>query len=524
MHIAVVGQGSIGRRHTEIALALGHELSVYDPDPAARSPAGVIAAESVTDCLEGADAAVVASPSSAHVAHARAAIELGVPVLVEKPLALDAAHAAELDLLARERGTLLSVAMNLREHPGVQALSARLSDDAVGSVLRASAWCGSWLPGWRAGDYRHSYSARSELGGGALLDVAVHELDYLLWLIGPARSVSALARHTSELETDVEDVALIAMELASGAVAEVGVDYVDRSYTRGCRIVGSAGTLRWSWEEQLLTQYDASGTTHRRALPSDVAPTYRAQLERFLRAAREGLPAPVPAASARQVLAVIDAARVSSRAGRRVTLAPPVALRTAGVQDAELILAWRNDSETRRWSRDSREIESDEHLRWLRDVLADPATQLWVAQCEGKPIACVRISPEDSGLARPDRRVIASVRTGRESGTIAESHRPSSEPMSSASRADEVAELHIVLAPQARGRGLGTAVLIEAAARALAKPGLGTLRAHIKPHHEASLQAFAKAGFRRVGEDTDGLVRLERLPEREAPTTSSRQA
>jgi len=323
VRVAIVGQGSIGRRHSTILRDLGHEVATYDPGPAAQSPPGVVIAASARECFEGADAAVVASPSSEHVVHARTAIELGVPVLVEKPLALSCAHAAELDSLAQQRGVMLSVAMNLREHAGVQALRSHLAEDAVGRILWASAWSGSWLPDWRAGtDYRDSYSASAELGGGVLLDVAVHELDYLLWLAGPARSVSALARQVSALETDVEDVALITMELASGAVAEVTVNYFDRSYTRGCRIVGSCGTLHWSWEDEQLTHYDASGTSSQRAVPSDVAPAYRHQMERFLTAVRYGSPAPVPAAEARHVLSVLDAARNSSRDGRRVTLMP----------------------------------------------------------------------------------------------------------------------------------------------------------------------------------------------------------
>jgi predicted dehydrogenase/RimJ/RimL family protein N-acetyltransferase len=475
MRVAVVGQGSIGRRHAEIALALGHELTVYDPDPAAAPPPGARTAASVSECLEAADAAIVASPSSVHVAHARAAIELGVPVLVEKPLALDAARAAELDWQARERGTMLSVAMNLREHPGVRALSSLVAEGAVGSILRASAWCGSWLPGWRPGsDYRESYSARSELGGGVLLDVAVYELDYLLWLTGPARSVSALARRVSELETDVEDVALIAMELVSGGVAEVAVDYVDSSYTRGCRIVGSAGTLHWSWEDESLTRHDPSGAVQRRAVPSDVAPTYRVQLERFLQAVRDDAPAPVSPASAQQVLAVIDAARVSSRDGRRVALAPAVTLRPAGIDDAARLLAWRNDAETRRWSRSCREIAPEEHASWLRHMLVDPSTRLWVAEASGSPIGHVRVSPQANGAA----------------------------------------EIHVVLASDARGRGLGAAVLVQASARALADSEVALLCAHVKPENQASLRTFARAGFHPVGSDADGLVRLERSTHR----------
>ncbi len=471
MRVAVIGQGSIGRRHAEIALALGHELTVYDPDPAAVPPPGALAAASAQECMERAEAAIVASPPSEHVAHARMAIELGVPVLVEKPLALDAAHAAELDCLACERGTMLSVAMNLREHPGVRALSALMAEGAAGSVLRASAWCGSWLPGWRPkSNYRNSYSARRELGGGALLDVAVHELDYLLEITGPARSVSALARRVSELETDVEDVALIAMELDRGGVAEVVVDYVDRAYTRGCRIVGSRATLHWSWEEQLLTQHDATGMTRKRSLPSDVAPTYSAQLERFLQAAQEGAPAPVPAASAQRVLAVIDAARVSSREGRRVALAPLVTLRAARFEDADPLLAWRNDPETRRWSRNSHEIASVEHTSWLRHMLADDSTNLWIAECGRRPVAHVRVGPKAAGKA----------------------------------------EIHAVVAPPERGRGLAGAALVQASARALADPQVELLYANVKLGNEASLRAFTKAGFHAVSTGPDGLVRLER--------------
>jgi predicted dehydrogenase/RimJ/RimL family protein N-acetyltransferase len=475
MRVAVLGQGSIGRRHAQIALELGHEVAAYDPlGPPAILP-GAKPADSADECLEGAGAAVIASPSSEHAAQARAAIEQGVPVLVEKPLALDWARAAELDWLARERGVLLSVAMNLREHPGVLAVSRALAEGGIGSVLRASAWCGSWLPGWRAGgDYRESYSAHCELGGGALLDVAVHELDYLLWLLGPARSVSALARRVSDLQIDVEDVALIALELDGGAVAEVSVDYLDRSYTRGCRIVGSQGTLHWSWESDLLCRYDAAGAIHRQPVPSDVAPTYCAQLERFLDAVKQGAEAPVPASDALQALAVIDAARASSREGRRIALPAPLTLRAAGLEDSERLLAWRNDPATRRWSRDSRPVTRRQHARWLPATLGDVTTRLWIAESEGAPVGQVRVGPRSGG----------------------------------------VAELHITLAPTARGRGLGSSLLVQVTASALADPGTERLCAYVNPDNVASLRAFARAGFGAAGTAADGYVRLERAPAR----------
>jgi RimJ/RimL family protein N-acetyltransferase len=70
----------------------------------------------------------------------------------------------------------------------------------------------------------------------------------------------------------------------------------------------------------------------------------------------------------------------------------------------------------------------------------------------------------------------------------------------------------VTLAPQARGRGLGAAALIEAAAEGLARPGVELVCAHVKPQHEASLRAFARAGFTLAGSGAGGLVRLERRP------------
>jgi len=475
LRVAVIGQGSIGRRHAGILLDLGQHVVAYDPAMVTAPADRVQLADSLLDALGSADAAVIASPSVHHVAHARLAIEHSIPVLVEKPLATDAPGAAELDCLARERGTLLAVAMNLRHHGGVAAVAELLREGTLGRVISARAWCGSWLPGWRPGsDYRQGYSARAELGGGVLLDVAVHELDYLMWLLGPATSVSALAKHASRLEVDVEDVASIALELETGAVAEVSVNYFDRSYHRGCRLVGEQATAHWSWENESLTVAGWDAGPQRRSVSADVAPTYRRQMEEFLAAARGEGGQIVPAFAARQLLSVIDGARASTAEGRRVTLAPPVALRPARRDDSDRLRDWRNDAETRRWSRVQSEVSPQEHEGWLSQVLEDPQTRLWVAEVNGIAVGQIRVTREREGWA----------------------------------------ELHVSVAPSARGRALGTALIVEASGRALAGPDVSGLVAHVKDGNVASLRAFARAGFTPAGRDRAGLVRLERRPGR----------
>jgi predicted dehydrogenase len=300
VRVAVLGQGSIGRRHTGILRDLGCDLVTYDP----LAEGG---AESEDAALDGADAAVVASPSSEHERQALAAIAAGVPVLVEKPLALDADGAGRVQRAAEDSGVPVDVAMNLRHHPGV--LGARAALGEIGGVVRASAWCGSWLPGWRPGtDYREAYSAQRALGGGVLLD-AIHEIDYVLWLLGPVRRSAGMTAHASSLELDVEDVAHVHIEHESGALSSITLDYLDREYHCGCRIVGDNGTIDWDWTRGSVRVHGPDGPRGEHAAPGDVAPTYVAQMERFLAVAR-GEQAPlVGAGGGRAALEVVDAVR-----------------------------------------------------------------------------------------------------------------------------------------------------------------------------------------------------------------------
>ena len=324
LRVAVLGQGSIGRRHVQILLELGCAVTVYDPVDAGVPAQDVEVAGSETEALGSADAALVASPTTEHLRQAALAIEHGCHVLVEKPIAASA-HGVEdlLDAAARS-GKLVAVAMNLRFHPGPRAVKSLLDRGEVGRPLTAHITCGFYLPEWRPGtDYRAAYSARHDLGGGVLLDV-VHELDYARWLLGDVTEVGGWLGHVSDLEIDVEDVAMLHLVFEGGPVASVELDYLDRDYRRGCRIVGSDGTIEWSWQaEEVRTLRPGSGPT-RLSTPSDVGPTYREQLACFVASVRESrlLDPLVGGHDGLATMRVVDAARESARTGMRVRLQP----------------------------------------------------------------------------------------------------------------------------------------------------------------------------------------------------------
>jgi predicted dehydrogenase len=324
--VAVLGQGSIGRRHAQLLLEEGCRVVAFDPSPAIRSTDGVEIAAGEADALASADAAVVASPTAMHLDQAHRALEHGCHLLIEKPLAERAG--ADVDALvgaARSAGRTLAVAMNLRFHPGPAAVREAVSSGRIGRPLTARFSFGGYLPDWRPGtDYRQSYSARRELGGGVLLDV-IHELDYAGWILGPAVEAGAMLGHVSDLELDVEDVVLAHVAYEGGALASFELDYLDRSYRRGCRVVGSEASVEWDWAAGRVAVLGPGEAAEEREAARDFGPTYAAQTRAWLGAVRRGEAdlgdaGLVDGAAAAATLRLADAIRESAAAGRRVAV------------------------------------------------------------------------------------------------------------------------------------------------------------------------------------------------------------
>jgi predicted dehydrogenase len=140
----------------------------------------------------------------------------------------------------------VQVGYNLRFNPGIQTLKRLVEEGVAGRILWARAEVAQYLPDWRPWqDYRQSYTARRELGGGIILD-ASHEIDYMLWLLGPPSELTCMAGRVSGLETDVEDCATILLRLRSGAQADIHMDFAQRTPSRSCVVAGDRARLEWN--------------------------------------------------------------------------------------------------------------------------------------------------------------------------------------------------------------------------------------------------------------------------------------
>ena len=327
--VAVVGCGSIGKRHIRnlLELKVGHVVGV-DPRPERRRDVAAALGIDTVSALAGVppgavDVAVITAPTSLHVPLALQAARRGCHLFIEKPLADDAAGLGELMAAVAGNDLVTLVGCNMRFHFGPRTIKALLDDGAVGRVIAARAEFGQYLPDWHPWeDYRLGYSARRELGGGIVLD-AIHEIDYLRWMLGEVDTVACFGGKLSALEIDTEDVAAMLLRFASGAIGEIHVDYVQRVATRQCRIIGEEGTLQWDASTGEVRHYSAARAgwaTFRPAASFDVNDMYVAEMEHFLACLERRECAQQDVAEGVRVLEVALAAKRSAATGQAVRL------------------------------------------------------------------------------------------------------------------------------------------------------------------------------------------------------------
>lgn len=281
MKILIVGLGASGQRHARnLRTILGDQLEllalrsrraspalndrlevVPGVDPASNLGARVFS--NIEDALaEQPRAVVVANPSSLHLSVAQAAVEAGCAVFLEKPLSHSWEGVPEFLALVEAKGLPTLIGYQWRFHPLLVELKSHLKARPLGRLLAVRAAFGEYLPGWHPyEDYRQSYAARRDLGGGVLL-TQIHDFDYLGWLLGWPDQVFSVGGHLSHLEINVEDVASTLMRcMVDGRSIPVHVhqDYLQRPAARGCELIAEGGRLDVDLIKASLKVWDASG-------------------------------------------------------------------------------------------------------------------------------------------------------------------------------------------------------------------------------------------------------------------------
>src|SRR3989454_2951813 len=303
LRTAVIGVGHRGRQHARIHAALAAEgrtqfVSVCDLiEGTARSIAAERQTEWTTDwrTLVGkVDAVSLAVPTQSHCEIACGLLEQGIHVLVEKPISRTLGEADRMVAAAEKSGALLQVGHLERFNPALIALKPHVRDPVYFEIHRVG-----------------EFTARS-LDIDVVLDLMIHDLDIVQWLVGEDVEVTELHAVGIPILTNKVDAANARVEFSSGAVANITASRVGTEKIRKMRFFQPHDYVAVDYATNRATisslaPPSASGTwpgVQTKSLDIINVEPLRAEILAFVEAALDGLPSPVSGREGRNALAL----------------------------------------------------------------------------------------------------------------------------------------------------------------------------------------------------------------------------
>ncbi len=245
MKVLIIGYGSIGRRHVQILTStFGVETMEIVTGQDIHDYKSYKSLEDIRE-INQYDYYIIASETFKHFEQL-AFLEDRISnklVLVEKPLFNEFKE-------FKITNNKVYVAYNLRFHPVIQAIRRAICNQ---TVLYVNVLTGQYLPTWRPNrDYRNSYSASMEKGGGVLLDLS-HEIDYIQWLFGKINTISAINKKVSDLEITADDIVTAVGITEKDVIVNFTMDYISKVPVRRILVHTNEMTILGDLIENKLT-------------------------------------------------------------------------------------------------------------------------------------------------------------------------------------------------------------------------------------------------------------------------------
>jgi predicted dehydrogenase len=282
------------------------------------------------------DVIIVTTPSGAHLEAAVAAAQAGKHVVVEKPLEITLERCDRIIAACEHHGVKLCTIFPSRFGDANQALKAAVAAGRFGRLTLGETTCKWWRPqsyyddgGWKG--------TQALDGGGALMNQAIHNVDLLSWMMGPATHISGFTATLAHERIEVEDTAVACLRFANGALGIIeATTSVHPGLAKTIAVHGDHGTvvieqddvLRWELtpekpDDRIIKERFAqkSGASGGASNPAAISHTGHArQLADFVRAIETGTPPAVDGREGRKAVEIILAIYRSAQTGRTIEL------------------------------------------------------------------------------------------------------------------------------------------------------------------------------------------------------------
>jgi predicted dehydrogenase len=315
--VGILGVGGMGKTHArhwskmpDVTLRafdidesrLAEFSKEFEAQPALSLPALLDSCDAIDICL----------PTHLHLDHALRAIEARKPTICEKPLCLSVSECAEIVDAVERHGTIFMTAQVVRYFPEFKRANKLIKDGAVGTPAAIRTRRGGAAPKGSGG-----WFADPTLSGGVIVDLMIHDFDWIRWTFGEVTQVYA----QSLTFTNVKgiDYSLATLTLESGALAHVEGTWADPGGFRVTfEVAGSEGIIEHdSRSAPVLRTVTSEGAWNENPLSHHDDPYYL-ELKEFLECVHTGSQPPVTALDGLKAVAIAEAAIHSVKTGKAV--------------------------------------------------------------------------------------------------------------------------------------------------------------------------------------------------------------
>jgi predicted dehydrogenase len=330
LNLGIAGMGYMGRVHLEASRQVPGvqvlAVATLEPEKIRATYPGLMIYPSYPELLrdDHLDAVIICLPTDLHEEATVKAAEHGRHILCEKPMGLDAASAQRVLQAAQAHGRILMVAHVLRFWPQYARIKELIEAGEVGSIRSVSAYRLSKFPDWS--DWFRN-PARS---GGCLLDLQVHDVDFVHWILGHPQSVYTVGTRTAPGSWDHVHTTLKYPQ-AQASLEASSLMPSSWPFTTGIYVLGTEGALEYTFRvganiqeraqaSHFFRLYKSDGAVSEPAASTDDA--FVAQLRYFTHCvAQRQPPSFCPPEETCQVMQVMTASRQSAESGRIIALA-----------------------------------------------------------------------------------------------------------------------------------------------------------------------------------------------------------
>ncbi len=340
----IIGAGTISDTHAKAIMAIGKArlIGVYNIH---KSKADVLAKkynclsyESLEDLVteKKIDIICICTPSGIHLEPALKCIEAGKHCVIEKPLEVTIERCDQIISAAKKAAVKIGVIFPSRFYEVNKQIKRSLDEKRFGDLVLGDAYV-KWH---RTAEYYESGQWRGTWkydGGGALMNQGIHSVDLLQWIMGPIKTVQAIAANIRHKNIEVEDTVVAILKFANGALGtlECSTAAYPGSFKR-IEIIGTLGTaiveenslIKWRFEKELdadgeIREIFSQENTSAGGVSDPAAISFlghQKQIEDMIEAVENNSDPAIDGAEGKKSVEIVLAIYESARTGRTVEL------------------------------------------------------------------------------------------------------------------------------------------------------------------------------------------------------------